>query len=98
MPNLKSQTIRRRSVRKKRVVHQPLHRIAQILIRHRFQHLAALDRYHAVHVGRGGQPGAAEGLVFALEAAVALLADVPADIFAAVVEGDYESFAGDCLA
>ena len=65
MPNLKSQAVRHGSVREKSIIHQPLHCIAQILIRHRFQHLAALDRDHAVHVGRGGQPGTAEGLVFA---------------------------------
>ena len=98
MPDLERHTTRTRRIREKRIIHQPLHHIPQILIRHRLEHLAALDRHHAVHVRWAGELGAAERLVFAGKAAVALLLDVSPDVFAAVVEGYDEVFAGDFLA
>ena len=98
IPDLKSHTTRTRRVREKRIVHQPLHHIPQILVRHRLEHLAALDRYHTIYVWGAGELGAAEGFVFAGKAAVALLLDVSPDVFAAVVEGYDEVFAGDFLA
>ena len=98
MPNLEIHTTRTSRIRKKRIIHQPLHRIAQIPIRHRLEHLPALDRHDAVHVRRAGQLGAAEGLVPTREPAVTVLVDVTPDVFPAVVEGDDEGFAGDFLA
>ena len=85
MTDLKRNATRTRCIWKKCIIHQSLHDIRQILVRHRLEHLSALDRHHAVHIRRAGELGAAEGFVLAGESAVALLPDMPSDIFAAVV-------------